>query len=381
MGALGFLILAGIAMGQEEDPPEPLPPPGTIWRDYGQVRVILSVSNPAIQEPGLGKVSGTNVRFGLLAAVTQRPMPYTIEDPATAPTGGQVVHFWCTIGNGLISTAPVLPSDEVSVGVRLDSTHFAPRSAITIYLAAEFRLDTPSGPQLRTEYVQAQVEAYNVAALFGFAEFEAVKVRQGALTAKEWMAALHHDDFCFTYPTWNVNTVLQHVGVVTLFYENSHGGPGLFEDNARTEIGDEDLAPPRQAGVSAGIPPMHFAFMDSCKSVWEHRPPLMFSRFGEALLYPHDPASELERRALLGWAIEADIDKTAAFGNAIWGELLEMSTVEDAREFACLTVYPNHTPSAIMFVVGDPYTRLKGVYTGDGVLPAGHDWYQLLWQN
>ncbi|MCW5940870.1 MAG: hypothetical protein KIS66_01475 [Fimbriimonadaceae bacterium] len=75
----------------------------------------------------------------------------------------------------MISTAPVLPSDEVSLGVRLDSTRFAPRSAITIYLAAEFRLDTPSGPQWRTEYVQTGVEAYNVAALFGFAEFEAVK--------------------------------------------------------------------------------------------------------------------------------------------------------------------------------------------------------------
>ncbi|MCW5940871.1 MAG: hypothetical protein KIS66_01480 [Fimbriimonadaceae bacterium] len=197
------------------------------------------------------------------------------------------------------------------------------------------------------------------------------------------MAALHHDDFCFTYPTWNANTVLQHVGSVTVFYENCHGATGLFHDNGYPEPGSEidalALGPPRQSGVSAGIPPMHFAFMDSCESVADHGyPPEFFAQFGRSLLYPYLPAEALEGRALLGWAIQADVNKTADIGNVLWGALAGKATVSQARTAACLQVYPTLDPTLTMFVVGDPNTRLHGVYTGHPWLPTIEDWYTWL---
>lgn len=104
--------------------------------------------------------------------------------------------------------------------------------------------------------------------------------------------------------------------------------------------------------------------MDSCESVLDHfYPPDFFAQFGRSLLSPYLPAEEREGRALLGWAIQADVNKTADFGNAFWGSLLNKRTVGEVGQ-------PRPAPKAVAVAFLRQIGAYKGSYrwiTSDGL--------------
>lgn len=220
----------------------------------------------------------------------------------------------------------------------------------------------------------------------------------------------------------DVAASLENAGI---FYENSHGAPNEF----RTDVLDQDqsAAPPpvytrmygfylpepvldlgkrrlawNGSGIppfnSGGMPPVHFGQMDSCESGghWTDPPPgsSMFS----SLLYPYLdaywPNVMTPNQAVWTWKGYTQIQCSQ---NQVWWVYAHMRTRLTARKardtFVAFNNHPLYRNRRVMIsptgalgtwvpvssqaqvpVWGDPYARIKYVYTGSDSIPTT-EWY------
>ncbi len=255
---------------------------------------------------------------------------------------------------------------------------------------------------------------------FNLPAFLMIPGGNGTWQLQQEMAGQNYEFHIVYHSGWSHLDVAASLENAGIFYENSHGGPNNFQ----TDAPDPDPPPPyiymfgsapdpvlsmRQrrlvwngAGIppynAGGMPPVHFGQFDSCESggTWASLPPGDNS-FAEAL-YPHAdtnwPGVPSPNQAAWTWKGYTDIKKSQ---NQVWWVYTRMRegfTSREARDFFVLhnndpafkhrrvTISPTGLPFTWVPVTsqeqvpvwGDPYARIKYVYTGSTTIPAT-EWY------
>lgn len=247
----------------------------------------------------------------------------------------------------------------------------------------------------------------------------------GTWQLQQEMAGQNYEFHIVYHNGWSHLDVAASLENAGILYENSHGAPNQF----RTDVLDPDqsAAPPpvytymygfyspepvldlcqsrlawNGSGFppynSGGMPPVHFGQMDSCESggYWADPPP--GSNAFATLLYHYAdtnwPGVLSPNQAVWTWKGYTQVKCSQ---NQVWwvySLMRDGKTARQARDIFVfynnkpgyqnrrVTISPNNTPGSWVPVTsqeqvpvwGDPYARIKHVYTGDTTIPAT-EWY------
>jgi hypothetical protein len=222
-------------------------------------------------------------------------------------------------------------------------------------------------------------------------------------------------------PNWTAAQCLGDVASCTIFYVASHGhfvqpGKSYFTDGTAglNEVppgtpvyslvapgSSNEVKPVREAAVGSslppaqlppfnptGNPPIAFAWVDSCNTALLPTS----DEFLQAFCYPLQNRylpGQVENQAEMGWDSPVFNGAMPVFATHFWSQMSTGKTVEQARMIAQAQTeawfeqsYDNNVLASETRLFGDPFTRLRHVYTGTGQLaPApsgGSPWFRVI---
>jgi hypothetical protein len=240
-----------------------------------------------------------------------------------------------------------------------------------------------------------EIRVYNKACIYGRNDFE-TKYAPGGVSVTpvgNALTAMNHDTGdSVTELGWSRFQIMDDIAECTAFHVATHGSyysfasdfdefdPDVIWERVYPSI---DYAPDqnpafgpfildtRQAAVgtgtppyNSGIPPVNIAFVYSCGTG-------TYNVMANAFLWPYYFYSAVDQ-AMLGWAIEAAINKINVASTAFWESLADTKTAVQARQITVDAYFGQEIefPEQYMHLWGDFYARLYGVYTSSNYLPT-----------
>jgi|GEM_PF-1692871 len=288
---------------------------------------------------------------------------------------------------------------EVAPAIMFTSTKFPPGTNISIVL----KVWTTDGPD-PVEAWSAPVPKKDIAAIFGRSEWEDPPTAPpaGAHATKPHVQSANYDvSRFFVSPGWNTANVQEALGECSLFYAHTHGDVEKFQTDldeqfvwAMATYGDPNVLALRTAAIGSGLPPFNstekppitIAFMDACETG-------ATDSFSSAFLFPSRNAyspMKVENQAYVGWVVSPDVEVSGSASDAFWGSLAAGSTVLSARKAVFVRLIEeghsdidpglltNEIMDSFLRIHGDEFTRLHSVYTGNGNLQLGSQWWRVI---